>query len=299
VTRPRDFLGSYRLVRLIRVGHTTQVWEAAKTDETTRYVLKVLRPEKRNDREEIGQLKQEFEIGHGLKHRNIIKIYEFNTEGEVPYLVMEHFEHPNLKLMLRAGVPAISYLIPKIVDQSAEAFFYLHSENIVHRDVKPDNLLVSDEGMVKLIDFAISTKIKTGLAAMFSGWGKKVQGTRSYISPEQIRNQNLDARADIYSYGCVIFELLTGKPPYTGDSADDLLKKHLTAPIPAAQVHNDNVTPEFSNLVRRMMAKKKEDRPPSMWEFLKEFRSIRSLKQVPKPPAEKLKFADDRKSFEN
>ena len=86
---------------------------------------------------------------------------------------------------------------------------------------------------------------------MFSGWGKKVQGTRSYISPEQIRNQNLDARADIYSYGCVLFELLTGKPPYTGDSADDLLKKHLSASIPAVQVYNDNVTPEFSGLIRR------------------------------------------------
>ena len=299
MSRPRDFLGPYRLVRLIRVGHTTQVWEAAKTDESTRYVLKVLRPDMRQDKEEVASLKLEFEVAQGLKHKNIIKIYEFNTDGEVPYLVMEHFEHPNLKLMLRAGHQAIAYLVPKIVEQSAEALFYLHSEGWIHRDVKPDNFLVSDEGFTKLIDFAISTRVKTGFASMFGGWGKKVQGTRSYISPEQIRNQNLDARADMYSYGCMLFELLTGKPPYTGDNADDLLKKHLSAPIPSVQVANDNVTPEFSNLIRRLMAKKKEDRPPSMWEFLKEFRSIRSLKVVPKPPAEKLKFADERKSFES
>jgi serine/threonine-protein kinase len=123
-----------------------------------------------------------------------------------------------------------------------------------------------------------------------------VQGTRSYMSPEQIRNQNLDPRADIYSYGCVLFELLSGKPPFTGVNADDLLTKHLSAPIPSVQVYNDNVTPEFSNLIRKMMAKRREERPATMWEFLKEYRSIRPFKVVPKaPPPEALR--EQRKGF--
>src|SRR6476646_9905438 len=205
VSRPRDFLGPYRLVRLIRVGITTEVWEDAKSDDPTRYVLKLIKRDKRKDKEHITSLKNEFECGKSLKHKNIIRIYDFNTEGDSTYLVMEHFEHENLKLQLRNGPQKVAHLTLKIIEQAAEALFYFNSEGWIHRDVKPDNFLVSDDGVVKLIDFAISTKQNSGIAAMF-GFGKKaVQGTRSYMSPEQIRNQNLDPRADVYSYGCSLF----------------------------------------------------------------------------------------------
>jgi eukaryotic-like serine/threonine-protein kinase len=284
VSRPRDFLGPYRLVRLIRVGHTCEVWEAAKTDDTTRYVLKLLKRDRRKDKEEIASLKNEYECGKSLKHKNIIRIYDFNTEGDSTYVVMEHFEHENLKILLRNGPQKVAHLSLKIIEQSAEAMFYFNSEGWVHRDIKPDNFLVSDEGVVKLIDFAISIKQKSGLAAMFSFGKKAVQGTRSYMSPEQIRNQNLDARADIYSFGCTLFELITGKPPFTGVNADELLNKHITAPIPSVQVYNDNVTPEFANLVRKLMSKRRDERPATMWDFLKEFRSMRVYKVLPKPP---------------
>jgi serine/threonine protein kinase len=197
---------------------------------------------------------------------------------------MEHFEHKNLKLQIRDTPQKVAPLSLKIIEQGAEGLFYLHEQGWVHRDVKPDNFLVSDEGIVKLIDFAISVRQKSGLSAMFSFGKKAVQGTRSYMSPEQIRNQNLDARADVYSYGCTVFELLAGKPPFTGTNADELLNKHLTAPIPTVQVHNENVTPEFANLIRKMMAKRRDERPATMWEFLKEFRSMRVFKILPKPP---------------
>src|SRR5690606_25819275 len=118
-----------------------------------------------------------------------------------------------------------------------------------------------------------------------------------YMSPEQIRGQNLDPRADIYSYGCLIYELLSGKPPFTGDSANDLLNKHLYAGVPSVQAVNDNVTPEFAALVRRTMAKNRDERPPSMWEFLKIFRSMRVLKVIPKPPTDRTVPKDERKSF--
>jgi serine/threonine protein kinase len=284
-------------VRLIRVGHTTQVWEAGKSDEATRYVLKVLRPDLRKDKGELAAMKNEFECGKTLKHPNIIRILDYNVEGEAPYIVMEHFEHPNLKLWLRNGPQLVAHLALNVIEQSAEALFYLHSEGCVHRDVKPDNFLVSDEGVVKLIDFAISQKQKKGLSAVFS-FGGKVQGTRSYMSPEQIRNQTLDQRADIYSFGCVLFELLTGKAPFTGSTADELLNKHLTAPIPPVQVANDNVTPEFNNVLRKMLAKKREERPATMWEFLKEFRQMRVFKVVPKPPKGGLDLTEGRKGFE-
>jgi eukaryotic-like serine/threonine-protein kinase len=295
VSRPRDFLGPYRLVRLIRVGHTCQVWEAAKTDDTTRFVLKVLRPDLQKDRAETAALRNEYECGKSLKHPNIIRILDFNVEGQATYVVMEYFEHPNLKLWLRGGPQPLAHLGLKIIEQGAESLFYMHSEGWIHRDVKPDNFLVSEDGVLKLIDFAISLKQKTGLGAMFS-FGNKIQGTRSYMSPEQIRGKTLDPRSDIYAYACVLFELLTGKPPFTGTTADELLNKHLTGPIPSVQVANDNVTPEFANLLRKMMSKKKEDRPSTMYEFLKEFRNMRVFKVVPKAPA-KIEIKDARKGF--
>ena len=119
MSRPRDFLGPYRLVRLIRQGHTTDVWEAAKTDDTTRYVLKVLRRDLRKNKEEIASMKNEFECGKTLKHKNIIRIYDFNTEGEATYIVMEHFEFDNLKLWLRSGPQKVAHLALKITDQAA------------------------------------------------------------------------------------------------------------------------------------------------------------------------------------
>src|SRR5580765_1643715 len=102
MSRPRDFLGPYRLVRMIRVGITKEVWEAAKTDDAKRYVLKVVKRDKKS-KEHVSSLKNEFECGKSLKHKNIIRIYDFNTSSETTYLVMEHFEHENLKIQLRSG----------------------------------------------------------------------------------------------------------------------------------------------------------------------------------------------------
>jgi len=296
VTRPRDFLGAYRLVRLIRVGHTCQVWEAAKSDDKDRYVLKVLRPDLRDNKEEVAALKNEYECGKSLKHKNIIKIYDFAVEGGAAFVVMEHFEHPNLKLWLREP-QKIAHLSLKIIEQGAEGLYFMHEQGWVHRDVKPDNFLVSNQGVVKLIDFAISIRQKSRLAAMFSFGGKKIQGTRSYMSPEQIRGKNLDARADMYSFGCVLFELMTAKCPFTGSTADELLAKHLTSPIPSIQVYNNNVTPEFAELVKKMMAKRPDDRPANLWEFLKVFRSMRVFKILPKPPADTTPPEDPMKTF--
>ena len=106
------------------------------------------------------------------------------------------------------------------------------------------------------------------------------------MSPEQIRGKNLDARADCIQLRLHAVRVGGGKPPFTGTTADELLYKHLTSPMPSLQVHNDNVTPEFADLVKKMMAKKREDRPASMWEFLKTFRSMRVFKILPKPPAD-------------
>jgi serine/threonine protein kinase len=177
----------------------------------------------------------------------------------------------------------IAYLVPRIIEEAAEALSHFNEQGWVHRDVKPDNFLVTDSGEVKLIDFALARRNTRGLARFLASKGP-VQGTRSYMAPEQIRGGAVDQRADVYSFGCTVFELVAGKPPYTGVSADELLMKHLRAPPPSLEAVARNVTPEFGQLIRRSLAKNPAARPQSISEFLLEFRMQRVFKTPPRPP---------------
>lgn len=284
MTKIRDFLGPYRLARLIRMGSSCQVWEAIKTETNERFALKVLREDFRQNKQEVGYLRSEFEIAKSMNHPNIIKMYDLVLTGNAPFLVLELFSELNMKQALRRGPESIAYMLDKVLAESLEGLFHMHSQGYVHCDVKPDNFLVSRDGHVKLIDFTISHKIKKGLAKFFSGKTKQIQGTRSYMAPEQIRGLPLDARTDIYSFGCVMFEMVTGKLPYTGESPNDLLNKHISAPLPSPLVANDNVTPEFAAVIRSAMAKRPQDRPESMWELLKVVQATKIFKKQPRIP---------------
>ncbi len=284
MTKIRDFLGPYRLVRLIRLGSSCQVWEAIETETGARYALKVLREDFRLNKQEVSFLKTEFEIANALNHPNVIKMYDLVLTGNAPFLVLELFSELNMKQALRRGPESLAYMLDKVITESVEGLYHMHSQGFVHCDIKPDNFLVSREGEVKLIDFTISRKIRTGIAKLWGGGSKNIQGTRSYMSPEQIRGKRLDPRSDIYSFGCVMFEMVTGKLPYTGESPNDLLNKHISAPLPSPLVANENVTPEFAAVIRTMMAKRPEDRPESMWELLKILRVTKIFKKQPRIP---------------
>lgn len=283
MVKVKDFLGPYRLARLIRLGSTCQVWEAIHDKDVKRVALKVLRPEQRGNKEEIAFLKHEYEVAKDLNHRNVIKLIDYVTNAETPFIVLELFSELNLKMALRRGPEPIAYQLPSIVEQACEGLYYLHSKGYVHCDIKPDNLLLSRQWEVKLIDFTIAKKIKSGLGKLFGG-KTKVEGTRSYMSPEQIRGQSLDPRSDIYSMGCMLYELIAGRAPYTGNTPNELLSKHLSASIPSALVNNDNVSPEFNNILRKMLAKKPEERPQTMWDVLKMIRATPIFKKPPRIP---------------
>jgi len=283
MVKVKDFLGPYRLARLIRLGSTCQVWEGIHDKDAKRVALKVLRPEQRGNKEEIAFLKHEYEVAKELNHRNVIKLIDYVTNAETPFIVLELFSELNLKMALRRGPEPIAYQLPSIVEQACEGLYYLHSKGYVHCDIKPDNLLLSRNWEVKLIDFTIAKKIKSGLGKLFGG-KTKVEGTRSYMSPEQIRGQSLDPRSDIYSMGCMLYELIVGRTPYTGNTPNELLSKHLSASIPSALVNNDNVSPDFNNILRKMLAKKPEERPQTMWDVLKMIRATAIFKKPPRIP---------------
>jgi len=283
MTKTRDFLGPYRLARLIRSGSTCDVWEAIDENDQQRYALKLLKPSAREDKAEIASLKHEYTVASDLNSPRIIKVFDFRTESGVPFLVLQLFSELNMKQALRQGPDSLSYMLDKIVGQAAEGLYYMHTKNWIHLDIKPDNYLVSRDGETKLIDFTIAEKKKTGFSKLFHS-SKFAKGTRSYMSPEQIRCKVCDERSDIYSFGCVLFELVTGKPPYTGDTPNDLLNKHLSASIPSPIAYNNNVSKDFADLIKQMMAKKPDNRPPSMWEFLKQFRAMELWNKRPRKP---------------
>jgi serine/threonine-protein kinase len=270
-----------------------QVWEAKKDGDPERVVVKVINDRFRHDKEQLTHLKHEYEVGKELHNPHVINIRELNTVGDIAYLVMDFFDALNLKQLLWQGEKWVIVELPTIIKHMGEGLAYLHRKGWVHRDIKPDNYLCNRQAETKLIDFSIAVKIKRskGLGAML-GMREKVQGTRSYMSPEQIRGENLDERSDVYSFGCMLFQLVGGKMPYTGVNADDLLKKHLTAPIPTLLSYNSDVHPDFANLVARMMSKTKDKRPENMTMFVREFEQTRMYQTGKTPTLEMLEAAE-------
>lgn len=276
MARDQNYIGSYRLLKLVRAGSNCQIWEAISEVDNRRCALKALQEEYRGDKEQVALLKHEYMVGHELHHPHVIEVYDFDTNKGLPYVALEYFESSNLKQWIRQtrDLDQDRRTLPSVIRSCAEGLQYLHEKGWIHRDIKPDNFLINQEHDIKLIDFAIAQKERKGFGRFLGGRGK-VQGTRSYMSPEQIRGELIDTRSDIYSFGCMLFELSCGRPPFTGGSPDELLQKHLRAQIPNITAGSETASAEYSKLVARMMSKKSDERPASMAEFLEEFNKIR------------------------
>ncbi|ASV74439.1 serine/threonine protein kinase [Thermogutta terrifontis] len=280
VTSAATFIGPYRLINPVYFGATTQLWQAYH-DATHRYIaLKFLQEKFRTDREQIRSLRWEYQVASQFDDERIIKIYEFNIDKGIPYLAMEWFSGGNMKSLIRRGLPEYAHLVRKIIFQCIEGVSYLHRQGYVHRDIKPENFLVSNQGDVKLIDFALCRKMAPRIL-WYLRPKAKIQGTCSYMSPEQILNKPLDGRADLYSLACTIFELVCGKPPFTGQNQTELLNKHLKAAPPPPEAYNPNLTPEFSRILQKALAKRPADRFKTIGEFAGALYDVQIFKEPP------------------
>jgi serine/threonine protein kinase len=282
-TSSSGYFGPYRLLNSVHTGQTSQIWQAYHDGKQQVFGLKILLQKYRRNREHMAFLRWEYTVGHDMDHERIIRLHEFGNDRGNFYLAMEWFSAPNMKNRIHQGIERIAHLVPKIIEQAAEGLAYFNQFGWVHRDVKPDNFLVNDDGDVKLIDFALAQRSSSGLRRLLSP-KSKIQGTRSYMSPEQIRGTALDQRADVYAFGCTVHELLAGKPPFTGVSANELLNKHLKASPPSLEAVDKNITPEFAQLVHRSLSKDPADRPQSVNDFLLELRRHRVFRRIPQPP---------------
>jgi eukaryotic-like serine/threonine-protein kinase len=270
-----ELIGGYKLRTLLQTGQTSQVFEVVEPHSNRHFAMKLLLPEAAADSEQRRALFHEADVGIKLSHQNVIRIVKVNRSPEHPHFIMEFFPSGSLRLRLQAkDMKFIRQHARKIFKEAATGLAYMNASGYVHRDVKPDNILVNSMGDTKIIDFAISQKILTGLSRLFRR-KRKPQGTPSFMSPEQIRDEILDGRADIYSYGCTLFELTTGRKPFTGSTQTDLLNRHfIEKPVPPSS-YNKDLTDEFSNFVLKMLAKKREDRPANFHDVLICLRQIK------------------------
>lgn len=285
-TGGKEFVGPYRLFHLIRAGAMYEIWAVRPIGKNEAYAMKWLPPGPKHTRQAAAELKHEYMVGKSLEHRSIIKTLDFGTGKDGTWLLMELFKSPNLKIQIHEGVERLHWRMEEILGEAALSIEHMHKMGWTHRDIKPDNFLISDSNEVRLIDFTLARKIKKGMSLLF-GSKAPVQGTYSYMAPEQIRGKEVDERADIYSFGCMVYELMCGKLPYTGTSSADLLNKHLKGrPQPLNMVQR-NVQPEFANLVHRMLEKDPKDRPETLMEFYRELKAGRCFRIKPSKPVEK------------
>jgi eukaryotic-like serine/threonine-protein kinase len=263
------------------------VWEVVEVSSHRHFAMKLLLPEKAREGEHRRLLSHEANVGQELAHPNIIRIVAVGRNPDNPYFVMEYFPAGNLKLrIIRKEMDFIHERAQDIIKQAATGLAFMNAKGWIHRDVKPDNMLVNSAGELKLIDFALAQRIPTGWARFF--WRKtKAQGTRSYMSPEQIRGLPLDARADVYSFGATAYELITGRTPFRAGSNQELLQKHISEKATTPRVYNPDVTEEFADLILKMLAKKKEDRPRDFHEVLMKMRTMKIFKSAEAKPADK------------
>jgi len=269
----------YRLLNMMMTGQTSQVWEVSEISSGRHFALKMLLPEHVKSQEQRHFLFHEADVGIQIVHPKVIRMLTIVKDRDHPYVVMEFFPSTNLKLRLMHKDPFIKERFKEIIDQAATALAYMHERGWIHRDVKPDNILVNASAEVRIIDFALAQRMsKRRGGGLFGGKKKsRIQGTRSYMSPEQVRGEGLDPRADLYSFGATMYELLTGRPPFVASNPSDLLTKQLAEKPTSPQVYNPEISDDLAKLILSMLNKKREERPKDFHEFLSQFRSLRSI----------------------
>jgi eukaryotic-like serine/threonine-protein kinase len=278
-----DTIGNYRLVKCLLTGQQSQVWEVVETSSHRHFAMKLLLPERAADADAKRMLYHEAKVGKELTHPNVIRITFVSEEKVNHYFVMEYFPAGSLKVRLvNKQFDFIRERAHSIFKQAATGLAYMNASGWVHRDIKPDNLLVNSAGELRIIDFAIAQKIVAPgfFSKLFHRKGA-VQGTRSYMSPEQIRGEMLDGRADIYSYGASLFELTTYRTPFRAASQQELLQKHILEKPVAPIALVPDLTQEFSDLVLKCLAKKPDDRFQTFHDVLKALNPIKVYKNYP------------------
>ncbi|MFF0771722.1 Stk1 family PASTA domain-containing Ser/Thr kinase [Nonomuraea wenchangensis] len=269
MTQPRLLGGRYELDGVVGRGGMAEVYRARDIRLDRIVAIKTLRSDLARDHTFQARFRREAQSAASLNHPAVVAVYDTGedvTDGApVPYIVMEYVDGRTLRDLLRQDRRLLPERAVELVDGILRALDYSHRGGIVHRDIKPANVMITRAGDVKVMDFGIARAMADSAATMTQT--AQVIGTAQYLSPEQARGERVDARSDIYSTGCLLYELLTGQPPFTGDSPVAIAYQHVREdPIPPSQI--DPEIPAWADaIVLKAMAKDPAQRYQSAGEM--------------------------------
>jgi eukaryotic-like serine/threonine-protein kinase len=244
------FDGRYRIVRKLGSGGMATVYLAEDQELGRGVAIKILNERHANDEQFVERFRREAKNAAGLSHQNIVSVFDRGEAEGTYYIAMEHLKGRNLKELIAARGPAPVHIAVDIARQVLAALGHAHENGIVHRDIKPHNVMIDDDRRVKVTDFGIA---RAGTSQMTEAGS--IVGTAQYLSPEQARGAQVDQRSDLYSVGVVLYELLTGKVPFTGESPVEIAMKHLSDTPPPPSELNPDVPEDLDKIVMRALAK--------------------------------------------
>ncbi|MBZ0278585.1 MAG: protein kinase, partial [Anaerolineae bacterium] len=263
-------VGPYQIVNQLGLGGMATVYKAyhARLD---RYVaIKVMHRAFKDDPNFQARFQREAQIVARLEHPNIVTVYDYSEHDGEPYLVMKYVEGKTLKRVLNEGAPSLEQVL-HIVESVGSALDYAHKHDVLHRDVKPSNIIIDANNMVYLTDFGLARIAGAGESTMSQDM---ILGTPQYISPEQAQSQGLvDSRTDIYSFGIVLYELLVGRVPFNADTPFAVVHDHIYSRLPMPSAANPEVPPEIERVLLKSLAKNPADRYATAKEMTDAFRA--------------------------
>ena len=240
----------YEVGALIGAGGMSDVFIAKDTRLNREVAIKVLRSDLNREQTFVTRFRKEALAAAGLSHPGIVAVYD-SGENPAPYIVMELLQGKTLRELINGPVDAKTAV--QITEGILQALAYSHANGIVHRDIKPGNIMITDQGDVKVMDFGIARALDDVSATMTATWN--VVGTAQYLSPEQASGEVADTRSDLYSVGVVLYEMLTGRPPFTGDTPVSIALQHVSSELIPPSKINPAVDQQFDHFLSVVMAK--------------------------------------------
>ena len=248
--------GRYRLVELLGQGGMATIFRAVDTQLGREVAVKLLRPEYLRDPDFSSRFRQEAQNAASLSHPNVVTVYDYGEDPSGPFIVMEYVDGEDLATILRRNGALPPTQAARIAAAVARALAASHARGIVHRDVKPGNVLIARDGRVKVVDFGIARAIAEAQMTLPG----TTLGSVHYFSPEQARGENATNESDIFSLGIVLFEMVTGSRPWEGDSAAGVALARLTGPIPDPALVRGSIPPDLAAITRKALARLPSDR---------------------------------------